>query len=86
MAIDKIKALNTAVANAVARGGRVQSQSAEQAIIVYTGPNIGMYVFLTVITLGFYWAGGWLFYRPKKDRIEIIRIDDDGNTLVEKGG
>ena len=86
MANEKAKALNTAVANAVARGGRVQSQSGDQAIIVYTGPDKAKYALLTVISFGLYWLGGWLFYRPKKDRMEIIRIDDDGNTLIEQGG
>ena len=78
----KKRALSQAVVNAVAQGGRVESQTDEQAIIAYEGPNIPMYLFLTVITIGVYWLGGWLFYRPKKTRRTILQTDDYGNTLV----
>lgn len=78
----KKRALSQAVVNAVAQGGRVESQTDEQAIIAYEGPNIPMYLFLTLITFGIYWLGGWLFYRPKKTRRTILQIDDYGNTLV----
>ena len=84
MEIDKQKALNTAVANAVASGARIESQSADQAIVTYVSHDVAKYVLLTVLSFGLYWLGGWLFYRPKKERREIIRIDDDGNTLVQK--
>ena len=78
------RALNTAVAQAVARGGRVESQNDEQAIIVYVKHSIAKYVLLTVLTLGVYWLGGWLFYRPKTEKRELIRVDSTGNTLIEK--
>ncbi len=81
--IDKRRVLAQAVANAVASGARVESQTDDQAIMVRTGPDIPKYALLTIISLGLYWLGGWLFYRPKKERRTIIRIDDLGNTLIQ---
>ena len=81
--VDKRRALSQAVANAVAGGARVESQSDDQAIMVKTGPDILKYALLTVITVGVYWLGGWFFYRPKKEKRTIIRIDDLGNTLIQ---
>ena len=78
----KRRALSQAVVQAVAQGGRVESQTDEQAIIVYEGPDLLRYLFLTLITLGFYWLGGWMFYRPRKQRRQIIQIDAFGNALV----
>ena len=78
----KKRALSQAVVNAVAQGGRIESQTDEQAIVVYEEHDLLKYLFLTLITLGFYWLGGWLFYRPKKTRRTIIQIDDYGNALV----
>ena len=78
----KKRALSQAVVNAVAQGGRIESQTDEQAVVVYEEPDLLKYLFLTLITLGLYWLGGWLFYRPKKTRRTIIQIDDYGNALV----
>ena len=78
----KKRALAQAVVNAVARGGRVESQTDEQAILVYEENDLLRYLFLTIITLGLYWFGGWMFYRPKKHRRQLIQIDDFGNTVV----
>ena len=76
------RALAQAVVNAAAQGGRVESQTDEQAILVYEENDLLRYLFLTIITLGFYWLGGWMFYRPKKLKRQLIRIDDFGNTVV----
>ena len=78
----KKRALAQAVVNAVAQGGRVESQTDEQAIIVYEDHDLLKYIALTIFTLGLYWFGGWLFYRPRKTRRTIIQIDDYGNALV----
>lgn len=76
------RALAQAVVNAAAQGGRVESQTDEQAILVYEENDLLRYLFLTIITLGFYWLGGWMFYRPKKLKRQLIRIDDFGNTVI----
>lgn len=79
---DRRRALSTAVQNSVAQGWRVESQTDDNAIMVRTKPNILRYVLLTVISLGMYWLGGWLFYRSTMDVRQSINIDDFGNTLI----
>ncbi|MDE2987625.1 MAG: hypothetical protein OXT70_06170 [Chloroflexota bacterium] len=79
---DRRRALATGVQNAVAQGWRVESQTDDNAILVRTKPHILRYVLLTVVSLGMYWLGGWLFYRPTLDVRQSINIDEFGNTLV----
>ena len=66
------------------KGGRVESQNDEQAIIVYEGPNIPMYLFLTVVSFGLYWTCGWLFYRPRSRSENLSLLTAMGIHLYSK--
>ena len=73
------KPLNTAIAQAVARGGRVESQNEDQAIIVYPRVHPGKLTLCCLI-----WWPGFLFGHHRSTRRELVQIDSDGNTLIQK--
>jgi Protein of unknown function (DUF2510) len=78
--------LDLAVADAVRRGGRVESRSATQAVIVYgKAPSGGVHVIhflLTLLTFGF-WLLVWILYAMSRheDRVTVA-IDSHGNLVV----
>lgn len=76
--------LAQAVARSVAGGGRVESHSPFQAIIV-TGSKINhtLHLILTLVTCGFWglvWAGLALFVKEKRT---VLTIDAYGNVLSQ---
>lgn len=78
-------ALSQAVVREVSKGGRVESQTATQAIIVH-GKNVNhiLHLILTLVTLGF-WVFVWiaLVVIGGEKRV-ILSVDDYGNTLRQK--
>ena len=76
------RALSTAVAQEVARGWRIESQTDVNAILVRDKNDIAKLVILTVITAGLWWLGGWVFYRPKKQTRLQVQIDEFGQVMV----
>ena len=82
---DRDRLLSQAIANAVASGGRVESQGPDQAVIVKgKRPNHILHLLLCVSTVGLWavvWLGMVVFGGEKR---QIIRVDEHGNTLVEK--
>lgn len=76
--IDKDRLMAQAVANAVMQGGRVESQSPEQAVIARRVVSPGRFTLCLLL-----WWPGFFFGHHRSDRRQIIRIDDLGNTLVQ---
>jgi hypothetical protein len=78
-------ALAQAVAQSVAQGNRVESHADYQAIVVKGHrPNHVLHLILTIITLGL-WLLVWIPVAVlQKEQRTIIRVDDYGNTLVER--
>lgn len=77
--------LAQAVAREVASGGRVESQSPSQAIIVKGKPvNHTLHLILSLVTLSF-WSWIWLFLAIKGGESRLIlTVDDYGNVLRQK--
>lgn len=79
-------ALAQSIAREVANGGRVESQSDYQAIVV-KGKKVNhlLHFFIGIFTLGGWWLFAWLplviFGGEKR---EIVQVDDYGNTLLQK--
>jgi hypothetical protein len=77
--------LARAVANQVRQGGRVESTSDYQAVLV-TGskPNHILHLILTLVTLGLWaliWIGVAILGGEKR---MVIDIDEYGNTNIQK--
>ncbi len=79
--IDRQRLLSQAVANAVAEGARVELQTADQAIVV----NRSSDSFRVMLCLLFWWPG-FFFGHHQTDTRQIIRIDDNGATLIDEVG
>ncbi len=77
--------LAQAVTREVAAGGRVESQSPTQAIIVKGKPvNHTLHLILTLVTLLF-WSWVWLILAIVGGETRIIlTVDDYGNVLRQK--
>ena len=76
--IDKQRLLSQAVANAVAGGARVETQSIEQAIVVHRNVSPGRFILCLLV-----WWPGFFFGHHRSESRTIIRIDDLGNTLIQ---
>lgn len=76
------QALANAVAQHVAMGGRVESRTDENALLVFEKNDVVKLIILTVLTGGFWWLGGWVFYRPKKHSRKSLTVDEFGNVLT----
>lgn len=70
---------------AVARGGRIQSQSDNMVVIVHGKPvNHMLHLFITLITGGF-WLIGWIIVAMKGgEKREMITVDEFGNILIQE--
>ena len=79
------EALAISVANSIARGLRVESQSDYQAVLVKGKPvNHILHLILTVCTLtvwGLVWIALVIFGGEKR---EVARVDEWGNTSIQK--
>jgi hypothetical protein len=77
--------LARAVANQVRQGGRVESQTDYQAVLV-TGKSVNhiLHLILTLVTLGL-WALVWivLAFIGGEKRM-VIDVDEYGNTNIQK--
>ena len=76
--IDKPRLLAQAVANAVAGGARVESQSHEQAILVRRNVSPARFTLCLLI-----WWPGFFFGHHRSESRQIVRIDDLGNALIQ---
>lgn len=76
--VDKPRLLAQAVANAVAAGARVESQSNEQAVVVRR--NVSPARFTLCLLL---WWPGFFFGHHRSESRQIIRIDGLGNALIQ---
>lgn len=76
------RALSLRIQNESANGWRVESQTDFDAVLVKTKPHIMRYLLLTAVTVGFYWMGGWLFYRPTRDIRRAAAVDEWGRVTV----
>jgi len=73
------------VANLVAQGRRVESQSDYQAVLI-RGRHVRhiLHLVLTIITVGLWapiWLAMWLLYRERR---EIAAVDEYGNVSVAR--
>lgn len=82
---ERKEALAISVANSIARGLRVESQSDYQAVLVKGKPvNHIIHLILTFITAGFWvlvWIALVIFGGEKR---EVARVDEWGNTSIQK--
>ncbi|MDE2967279.1 MAG: hypothetical protein OXS30_07335 [Chloroflexota bacterium] len=76
--IDKTRLLAQAVANAVAGGARVESQSPEQAILVRRNVSPARFTLCLLV-----WWPGFFFGHHRSESRQIVRIDDLGNALIQ---
>ena len=81
---EKANKLANAVANEVASGWRVESQTSVQAILV-KGKEINhiLQIILSVITLGFWLLVYVPLWAINRRRTKIVRVDDFGNVLIQ---
>lgn len=78
-------ALAQAVANAVARGARVESQSDYQAVVVY-GKRVNhvLHAILSLLMLGL-WLIVWVLLAVTGgEKRNLIQVDEFGNVNVQK--
>jgi hypothetical protein len=73
------------IANLVAQGRRVESQSDYQAVLI-RGRHVRhvLHLVLTLITVGLWapiWLAMWLLYRERR---EIAAVDEYGNVSVAR--
>jgi hypothetical protein len=77
--------LDRAVMLAVSRGGRVESRSLYQAIIVYgQPPNNVLHAVLSLLTFGL-WLLVWLtilIFGQSSERRQVLEVDSYGNLLA----
>ena len=73
--------LDQAVMYAVAQGGRVESRTAYQAVIVYgQKANHVLHAILTLFTC-LLWGIVWLMIGKGNERREVLQVDPYGNLL-----
>lgn len=79
---ERAEALNQAIATAVARGGRVESHTRFQAVIVYGHPvNHVLHAILTVFTC-LLWGIVWLILGSfGGERREVLQVDPHGGVI-----
>lgn len=72
--------VNTVQAH-IMRGGRVESQTDQMAVVVYgKQPNHILHVLLCVITVGL-WIPVWLIlYSTQRERRYVITVDSNGGV------
>jgi hypothetical protein len=82
---ERKEALATSVANSIAQGRRVESQSDYQAVLVKGKPvNHILHLILTLVTVGFWsliWIALVIFGGEKR---EVARVDEWGNSSIQK--
>lgn len=76
--------LNRAVVSAVSRGGRVESRTDDQAVIVYGRPiNHAMHAILFVFTCSL-WGIVWLIMAVgASERRQVLSVDGRGRLMVD---
>ena len=69
---------------AVARGGRIQSQTDTMAVVIYGKPvNHVLHLILTLLTAGF-WIIVWIIVAASGgEKRQMITVDEFGNVLVQ---
>ncbi len=73
------------VQTAVGRGGRIDSQSDEMAIVIYGKPvNHVLHFFIGLFTLGLWWIVWAIMAITGGEKREMITIDEYGGVLVQK--
>jgi len=79
---ERAETLNQALATAVAVGGRVESHTRFQAVIVYGRPvNHVLHAILTIFTC-FMWGIVWLIIGTTGgERREVLQVDPYGNVI-----
>lgn len=79
---ERAEILNQAIATAVARGGRVESHTRFQAVIVYGHPvNHVLHAILTVFTC-LLWGIVWLIIGSfGGERREVLQVDPHGGVI-----
>lgn len=78
-------ALAQAVANAIARGGRVESQSDYQAVVVYgRRVNHVLHALLSILMLGLWLIVWLLLVVTGGEKRTIIAVDEYGHVNVQK--
>lgn len=84
-AAERKKQLAQAVQAQVVQGGRIESQSDFQAVIIKGKPvNHVLHLILTLVTFSFWlwvWIALAIFAGEKKS---IVSVDEYGNVLVQK--
>jgi Protein of unknown function (DUF2510) len=80
---ERVEILNQALATAVARGGRVESHTRFQAVIVYGQPvNHVLHAILTVFTC-FLWGIVWaVIAGTGGERREVLQADPQGGVIT----
>ena len=76
--VNKPRLLAQAVANGVAGGARVESQSNEQAILVRRNVSPGRFILCALV-----WWPGFFFGHHRSESRQIIQVDDIGNVLIQ---
>jgi hypothetical protein len=72
---------------AVARGGRIESQTDETAVICYGQPiNHTLHLILSLCTCGIWYLVWLVMGLTKGVKREMITVDDFGEALVQKLG
>ncbi len=72
------------VANCVAGGARIESQTQDQAVVVYGKPvNHVLHLILTLVTCGL-WAIVWVIMAlAGGEKRQVIRVDPYGNVMFQ---
>jgi len=75
--------LNQQIQQAVAKGGRVESQSDTMAVIVYGGSaNHILHLLLTIFTGGL-WLIVWIIAAMASgEKRQVITVDESGNVKI----
>lgn len=81
---EQAQRLSVAVAAQVARGARVESQTQDQAIVVFGKPvNHVLHLILTLVTCGA-WALVWVILAiAGGEKRHVVRVDQYGNVLFQ---
>lgn len=70
---------------AVARGGRIESQSDTTAVIVMGKPvNHLLHFFVGLFTLGFWWIVWIVLAITGGEKRQMISVDELGNAIVQR--
>jgi len=73
------------IQQAIAKGGRVQSQSDTMAVIIYGKPvNHVLHFIIGLLTFALWWIVWIILAMTGGEKREMITVDEFGNVLVQK--